>query len=139
MVRMSPILGEPSRDPRLADALRRIDENPAGSDDGLRHRIMEAARPALASLRLSSRPWWVWLTAWVRVAVPVAVATCVAAALVIPGSDDLAATGISTALPGADSTIVLAAFSEPGTSEQLTAHLIAPDTSDWLLTQALNQ
>lgn len=141
MGRVSPIFSEPARDPKLADALRRIDESQASEEEleRLRLRILEAARPALAGFRAPGRPWWEWISGWVRVAVPVGVAASLVLAFVVPGTADLAAGDTTAVVAGADSTIVLAAFSEPGTGNQLTAHLIAPETSDWLLAQALDQ
>jgi hypothetical protein len=139
MVLMALLFGEPDRDPRLGDALRHIEGTPPDEGEGLRQRIMDAARPVLAGLRTAGRPWWAWLSAWVRVAVPVSVAASLAAALFLPGRADIVGGDSSSAIVGADSTIVLAAFSDPGTGGQLTAHLIAPEAGDWLLAQAFDQ
>lgn len=139
MVRMSPIFPDPSRDPKLGDALRRLEGAPPDDDDRVRRRIMDAARPALATLRAPARPWWGWLSGWVRVAVPIALAAGLAAVLLLPGQADIVTDDTTTALAGADSTIVLAAFTGSGAGNQLATHLIAPEAGDWLLAQALDQ
>ncbi len=69
---------------------------------------------------------------------PVGVAACLAAALLVPGSGDLTSVATTTASTAADSTLVIAAFSEPGTSNLVTSHLIAL-SDDSLLARALDQ
>jgi hypothetical protein len=136
---MSYVFREPDRDPRLSDALRRVDDKPVDDDHALRQRIMDAARPTLAALRTAGRPWWSWLSAWVRVAVPVSVAACLAAALFLPGRGDVVTDEATASTTAVDSTIVSAALSSPGSGGQLTEHLIAPEAGDWLLAQAFDQ
>ena len=69
---MSRLLGEPERDPRLGNLLRRLEmTSEPGDADELRRRIMAAARPRLAGLQSSSPRWWELIAAWTRVAVPV--------------------------------------------------------------------
>jgi hypothetical protein len=132
--------GEPPRDPELGNALRQLEatSRPGADDEALRMRIMAAARPRLAELRAPVRHWWEWISGSVRVAVPVGVAACVAAALLVPGRADYIATTAPTAVAGADSTLVLAAFSAPSAGD-LTAHLVVPAGDDWLLSQALDR
>jgi hypothetical protein len=134
------LLGEPGRDPELAAALRRSDsELDAARGEDLRRRIMARARPRLAELELSTGRWWEWLSGWVRIALPVGLAASLAAGLLLPHrieSDSLAS---FTAEAGADSTLIAAAFSEPSARGQLAAHLIAPESNDWLLEQALTR
>lgn len=136
---MAHFFDEPARDPRLADALRQIDETPMDDGHALRQRIMDAARPTLAALRTAGRPWWSGLSAWLRVAVPVTVAACIAAALLLPGRRDIAVDETSVSAIAVDSAMVIAAFSTPGVESQLTAHLIVPETDDALLAQAFAQ
>jgi hypothetical protein len=136
---MSRFFGEPPRDPELAEALRQMEAaSPPGNDEVLRRRIVAAARPRLAALPASSRQWWEWISGSVRVAIPVAVAACVAAALLVSRSSDYVGTEISSTVAGADSTLVLAAFSAPAAGD-LTSHLIVPTGDDWLLSQALDR
>jgi hypothetical protein len=136
---MISVFRDPARDPRLADALRQIEGTPPDDDHALRQRILDAARPMLVALRTAGRPWWTWLSAWVRVAVPVSVAACLAAALLLPGRSDVVTNEISATSTAVDSTIMIAALSTPGSEGQLTAHLIAPESGDWLLAQAFDQ
>jgi hypothetical protein len=136
---MSRLFGEPPRDPELGDALRRMEAaSRPGDDEALRMRIVAAARPRLAQLRTPVRRWWEWISGSVRVAIPIGVAACVAAALLVPGSGDYDGTEASTTVVGADSTLVLAAFSAPSAGD-LTSHLIVPAGDDWLLSQALER
>jgi hypothetical protein len=136
---MSRLFGEPPRDPELGDALRRMEAaSRPGDDEALRMRIVAAARPRLAQLRTPVRRWWEWISGSVRVAIPIGVAACVAAALLVPGSGDYVGTEASTTVAGADSTLVLAAFSAPSAGD-LTSHLIVPAGDDWLLSQALER
>lgn len=137
---MSALFREPPRDPELGDSLRQMEAaSTPGDDDALRMRIVAAARPRLAELRVPVRRWWEWISGSVRVAIPVALAACVAAALLVPGSSDYVGTEVSTTLAGVDSTLVLAAFSAPGSGNLLASHLIAPASADSLLAQVLDQ
>jgi hypothetical protein len=137
---MNWLLREPERDPKLAAELRRLDStpNPAGAED-LRRRIMSRARPRLAGLTLPAARWWEWLSRWVRIAVPVGLAASIAAGLFLPGRNEMTLSGSSTNEIGADSTLMVAAFSESAARSQLASHLIAPEGNDWLLEQALTQ
>jgi hypothetical protein len=138
---MKRLLGEPDRDAELAAALRRADPmpDPAGEED-LRRSIMARARPRLADLQLPTGQWWDWLSGWVRIALPVGLAASLAAGLLLPHSvETVNLVASSTAEGGADSTLIVAAFSEPYARGQLTAHLIAPESNDWLLEQVLTQ
>src|ERR1700682_5112385 len=98
-------------------------------DDGeeLRHRILSAARPRLVGLDTKAPHWWEWISGWMRVAVPVGLAASLAAGLFLPRSGEIATFGSYTAEAGADSTLVLAAFSEPSAGGRLAAHLVAPE------------
>jgi hypothetical protein len=73
------------------------------------------------------------------VAVPLGFAASLAALLLLPRSSDLTSASPYTADVGADSTLVLAAFSEPATGGQLAAGLVTPDEGDWLLEEAVTQ
>ena len=136
---MKWLLSEPSRDPELGAALRRADPvpDPAGGAD-LRRRILAQARPRLRELQLPAGHWWDWLSGWSRIALPVGVAASLAAGLLLPHSVVTDSLG-SVAEAGADSTLIVAAFSEPSARGQVAAHLIAPESNDWLLEQVLTQ
>lgn len=135
---MSRLLGEPERDPKLGDMLRRLEtSSELGGAEELRRRIMAAAGPRLAQLRLSPPRWWELISGWTRVAVPVGLAASLAAGLLVRSSGT-AAGSYATDL-GSDSTLVLAAFSEPASGGQFAARLMAPEGDDWLLEQAVTQ
>lgn len=136
MGRMKRLFREPERDAELADALRRIERPPLDETSLLRRRIAAAARPGLALLATPAPPWWELLTGWGRLAVPVALAVALAAVLLMPFSNENDASPIYS-VAGADTTLVLAAFSE-GAGGQL-ANLIAPVSHEWLLEQAISQ
>lgn len=137
---MKWLLSEPGKDPELAAALRRTDPAPdATRSEDLRRRIMARARSRLANRGLPTERWWEWLSGWVRIAVPVGLAAFLAAVLLLPRSVETDSLGGYTAEAGADSTLIVAAFSEPSARGQLAAHLIAPESNDWLLEQALTR
>jgi hypothetical protein len=135
---MSWLFRDSERDPDLGNALRRIElARETGDLEALRRRILAAARPRLAQLGAPALRWWEWISTWTRVAVPVGLAASLAAGLLVQASGT--ATALSGTDMGSDSTLVLAAFSEPASGSRLTAHLIAPEGSDWLLEQAVSQ
>jgi hypothetical protein len=140
MGRMNGLFQEPKRDRVLGEALRQI-ESGAGLADAeiLRRRIVAAARSRLAELARPAPRWWEMISGWSRVAVPVGLAASLAAGLLVQGSVTGADSALSAGELGADSTLVIAAFSEPSSGRLLTAHLIAPEGSDWLLEQAVTQ
>src|SRR5690349_158474 len=140
MGRMKWLLGEPSREPKLAAALRRADPEPdPARGEELRRSIMARARPRLAEPRVPTGHWWDWLSGWVRIALPVGVAASLAAGLLLPRHVEIDSLGSTTIEAGADSTLIAAAFSEPSTRGQVAAHFIAPESNDWLLEQVLTQ
>ncbi len=128
------LFGEPKRDPRIGDALRRRQPALAGvSDDELSARIVHAAKPELAK-RTRGRAWWEWTAAWGRVAVPVGLAASLAAgAFLIRGT--------ATADVGADteSSVVLGALTGDEGGLQLGDQLVAQANDSWLLTQAMGE
>jgi hypothetical protein len=134
---MKWLFQEPDRDPRLCDALRAIEQFSSRDDGQLRQRIMEAAGPRLADLRSVSPKWWEWITRWMPVAVPIGLAASLAAALLVPGSDEVSLSSAYSTEAAADSTLVIAAFSEAPAGGQLAAHLVAPEPGDWLLEEAV--
>jgi hypothetical protein len=73
------------------------------------------------------------------VAVPVGLAASLVAGVLLPRSGDITSLEAYPADAGSDSTLVLAAFSEPTSGGQLAAHLVAPESGDWLFEQALTQ
>jgi hypothetical protein len=139
---MNWLFREPRRDPELGSALSRMEGDLDARDiELLRQRIVTAARPSLARLRApeSTPRWWEWITRWMPVAVPVGLAALLAGGLLVPGGSSLADLGGYSAEVSSDSTLVLAAYAEPGTAGQLTTHLVAPETPGWLLEQVYGQ
>jgi hypothetical protein len=129
----------PEQDPALGEALRRIESDIALSDaDRLRQRIVAAAGSRLNRLEEPALRWWEWITAWSRLAVPVGLAASIGAALLIQGVTP-ALSPSSAVDAGSDSTLVVAALSDPSAGGQLAAGLIAPEEHDWLLQQAVGQ
>jgi hypothetical protein len=137
---MSWLFREPPRDPALAAALRGLEAEPSNSDaDVLRRRIVSAAAPTLRQLRSPAPRWWEWISQWMPVALPVGLAVSLAAGLLLPSGGDLVNVASSSTDAGADSTLVIAAFSEASTGGELAAHLVAPASGDWLFEQAVSQ
>lgn len=137
---MSWLFREPGHDPELTAALSRLDAQPdPNRAEPLRQRIMAGARPRLAELRAPTPHWWEWISRWMPVAVPVGLAASLAVGVLLPRSGEVANFAAYTADAGADSTLVLAAFSERSAAGQLAIHLIAPEDNDWLLEQAVIQ
>ena len=134
---MSWLFREPERDPRLGEALRQLEATPDDADR-LRYRITAAARARLANARAPAPRWWEWIDRWIPVAVPVGLAVSVAGALLLPSSGDLSVSRSASAELVADSALVTAAFSDQLGGE-LAARLIAPETDEWLLEQAVTQ
>ena len=136
---MNKVFHDPERDSQLAIALREIETSLENTDpDMLRQRILTAARPRLAQLGTRLPRWWELLSTWSKVALPIGLAASLAAGLLLRS-------GGTTSLPnaysdmGSDSTLVLAALSEPAAGSLFTGHLIAPDGNDWLLREAVGQ
>jgi hypothetical protein len=73
------------------------------------------------------------------VAVPVGLAVSLAVSLLLPSTGDLVNVTSSGGDAGADSTLVIAAFSEASAGGELAAHLVAPAGGDWLFEQAVTQ
>jgi hypothetical protein len=137
---VSWLLREPQRDPQLATALRLAEAESRASDaEPLRQRIMAAARPRLGAFRPSPSRWWDWISRWMPVAVPLGLAASLAAALLVSADRDITTSAAYAADAGADSTLMIAAFSEGASGAQLAAHLVAPEGGDWLLEQAVIQ
>ena len=136
---MNWLFREPQRDRRLGEALRQLEPHSGRDDAKLRERIVDAALPQLAGLRSSSPRWWEWISRWVPVAVPVGLAASLAAALLVPEAQEISVAQTYAAEAAADSTLVLAAFSEEQAGTQIAAHLVAPEPGDWLLEEAVSQ
>jgi hypothetical protein len=134
---MSWLFREPDRDPRLGQALRELEATP-GEADRLHQRITAAARARLAAERVPAPRWWEWIDRWIPVAVPVGLAVSVAGALLLPSGDELSVSRSASAELVADSALVTAAFSDQLGGE-LAAGLIAPESDEWLLEQAVTQ
>jgi hypothetical protein len=137
---MSPLFREPERDPVLGAALRQLEDASTPADAGvLRRRILTAARPTLARLGSASPPWWEWISRWNRIALPLGLAASIGAGILVLGNGGGAFLANSNPDLESDSTLVLAAFSEPAAGSELTGYLIAPEANDWLLQQAVGQ
>jgi hypothetical protein len=140
MDRMSWLFREPPHDPALAAVLRDLEaESPGGDADVLRSRIVNAAAPKLIQLRSPAPRWWEWISHWMPVALPVGLAVSLAAGLLLPSAGDLVNVASSSADAGADSTLVIAAFSEGSAGGELAGHLVAPASGDWLFEQAVSR
>ena len=136
---MKNVFRDPNRDTELGQALRDIEDVAALSDEhALRQRIVSAARPRLAKLGSRAPRWWELLSTWSKVAVPVGLAAALAAGLLVQDSGTASMQGSYSDM-GSDSTLVLAALSEPETGSLFTGHLIAPEGNDWLLREAVDQ
>ena len=136
---MKWLFQEPRRDPKLGDALRRL-ERPSRQDDAeLRQRIVAAATPQLSGLRSPGRHWWEWVTRWMPVAIPLGLAASLAAGLILPAVEEVSPTTDYAVETSADSTLLAAAYSEESDAGQLAAHLVAPESGDWLFEQAVAQ
>ena len=134
---MNWLFQEPRPDPRLGEALRRLDAASGAEDAQLRQRIVEAAAPTLTSLRAPTPRWWEWISRWVPVAVPVGLAASLVAGLLVPEAEEVASLGYASEA-GTDSTLVLAAFSAMPEGGQLAAYLVAPQSGD-LFEEAVTQ
>jgi hypothetical protein len=137
MGRVSWLFREPEQDPRLGEALRQLEATPDDADR-LRQRITAAARARLATGRAPAPRWWEWIDRWIPVAVPVGLAVSVAGALLLPSDGELSFSRSASAELVADSALVTAAFSDQ-LSGELAAGLIAPESDEWLLEQAVTQ
>jgi hypothetical protein len=132
--------GEPTRDPELGAALRRIDPaSSLGDDEPVRRRILAAARGRLNDLRSPLPTLWEIMSGWVRVTVPLGLAAGLVAALLVPGSARLTWSPTYSLDGGTDSTLVLAALSERTPGAFPGAALTEPESDDWLLEQAISQ
>jgi anti-sigma factor RsiW len=136
---MSWLFQEPSRDPKLAAALRQLDDGSPRDSEPLRQRILAAARPRLGELRSPTPRWWEWISPWLPVALPMGLAASLAAGLLVPAGTEISSDSSSAVEVGTDSTLVIAAFSEGSVRSQWAAHLVAPESGDWLFEQAITQ
>lgn len=140
MGRMKWLFTDPPRNPRLAEALRGLEVEAGSPDlDLLRQRIVLAAGNRRAGERSPSARWWEWIDHWIAVAVPLGLAASLAAAVLLPGGEELTvASGYATEAP-ADSALVTAAFSDQSSGSQIAAHLIAPQEGEWILEEAVSR
>ena len=139
---MSWLWRDPLRDPKLGAALRTLEADNPGSrnPDLLRQRILAAADPLLRKLRSpAAPPWWEWISRWMPIAVPVGLAASLAASTLVSGPTDLSTVVSASAEAWADSTLVIAAFSESGAGSELAGRLVAPASGDWLFEEAVSQ
>jgi hypothetical protein len=132
---------EPARDQTLGQMLRQLETASPRSDDTLlRQRIVAGAGPLLRRLEASAvAPWWEWISRWMPVAVPVGLAALLGFTLLVSTGADPVNLASAIADAGADSTLVIAAFSEGSTRSEVAAHLVAPAGDDWLFEQAVSR
>ncbi|MFL5447220.1 MAG: hypothetical protein ACJ8A6_08415 [Gemmatimonadales bacterium] len=136
---MNWLFQEPRRDPELGEALRRL-ERPSRQDDAdLRQQIVAAATPQLSILRSPGRHWWEWVIRWIPVAIPLGLAASLAAGLILPPAEEVSPNTDYSTETSADSTLLAAAYSEESEAGQLAAHVVAPESDDWLFEQAVAQ
>jgi hypothetical protein len=136
---MKNVFREPSRDPLLGNALREIEGKLEIRDAHvLRQRIVSAARRRLEELGTREPRWWELLSTWSKLAVPIGLVASLGAGILLQrtAETDLQ---LNSSEMGSDSTLVLAALSEPAAGSLFTGHLIAPAGYDWLLRQAVGR
>jgi hypothetical protein len=138
---VSRLLPDPERDPRLGEALRRLDDDAwaRDDDDELSRRILLAARGRLARLHNPPEPWWEWTAAWARVVIPLGAAASIAAAAILVSERG----SVDPAWSDADSVTVsgamLSAAALPAGEAQVTDQLLVPASEEWLLNGALDR
>jgi hypothetical protein len=71
--------------------------------------------------------------------VPVGLVASLAASTLVIGLTDLSNVASASAEAGADSTLVIAAFSESGAGSELAGRLVAPSSGDWLFEEAVSR
>jgi hypothetical protein len=135
---MNWLFQNPRRDPELGDALRKLEQPSRQDDADLRQRILAAATPQLSALRSPGRHWWEWVTRWMPVAIPLGLAASLAAGLILPADEEVSPT-TEYATEISDSTLLAAAYSEESDAGQMAAHVVAPESGDWLFEQAVAQ
>ena len=136
---MNWLFQEPRRDPKLGDALRKLERPSRLDDSDLRQRIVAAATPQLSGLQSPGRHWWEWVTRWMPVAIPLGLAASLAAGLILPAAEEVSPTTEYATETSADSTLLAAAYSEESDAGQLAAHVVGPESGDWLFQQAVAQ
>jgi len=134
---MNWLFQEPRRDPKLGDALRKLERPSRLDDSDLRQRIVAAATPQLSGLRSPGRHWWEWVTQWMPVAIPLGLAASLAAGLILPATEEVSPTTDYATEMSADSTLLAAAYSEESDAGQLATHVVGPESGDWLFQQAV--
>jgi hypothetical protein len=132
--------GEPKQDPRVGEALRARGGGQSGAgDEELRLRILQSALPRLARLREGPRPWWQWMAAWARVAVPVGLAASLAAgALLVQGTGSSDQALDSTDTETARSVVVGLATGRTA-EPQIADELVAQPSDEWLLARVMSE
>lgn len=133
---MKWLMRDPERDPRLAEALRRLESRPsADRERALVERIVTAGRPVLGQLRNPPRSWWEQVAGWSRFAMPATVALGLVAAALL--SSEWGA--ISPSWSGNSVTVsetVLSAATLPAGEVKVEDQLLAPVSDEWLLNGA---
>jgi len=144
-----PLLPEPQRDARLAQAIRDAEGVATGPArlELLRSRISVAAAAVLESRR--EREWWEWMSQWARTEVALAAAATFLAALLgsataigrgeIANDTVIAASTVAHPAPGTTrvDSVVARALATGASSEQVMNALVGPASGDWLLSETV--
>ena len=139
---------EPSRDPRLARAIREAEGRGPGRArlELLGARIAVAAWVALEAQR--ERAWWEWMTRWARAEVALAAAAILVALLagnltgafsaetsrsnIVPAVSEALAARRAALGNGRVDSVVARSLVSGASSEQVMNALVGPATSEWL-------
>ena len=134
---MTRLLPEPDRDPKLAQALRRLDrEDFPRSEAALVQRIMLGAGPVLGARRQPERAWWEQVAGWSGFAMPAAVGLGIAAAAVLYSERG----AINPAWSSDSLTVtetMLSAATLPRGEVPVEDQLLAPVSDEWLISGAM--
>jgi hypothetical protein len=145
----SHLAAEPTRDARLARAIREAEGAPSAARlELLRARIAASTIALIEAKR--ERAWWEWMTRWARTEVALAAAATVLAAVlgtatVIGRADVAADTTVATTTSVMRQTspvmrldsVVTRAVTTGASSEQVMNALVGPANGEWLLTAAV--
>jgi hypothetical protein len=143
---------EPTRDPRLARAIRDIE----GPGPGRARLELLGARIAVATwMALEAKrecTWWEWMTRWARAEVALAAAAMIVALVagnvtgawnsdaarssIVPASGD-AITSREPLGTGRVDSVVARSLAAGASSDQVMNALVGPATGEWLFTAAV--
>jgi hypothetical protein len=125
---------EPSRDPELERALRRLEREPAWSDldaEQMRRAILTRAEGPLARLRRrGTATWWEVVGGWARAAVPLAAAAAIALLFALPRDFDSTESSAGTWI--ADRTGIAMVVTGEVRERDAVDALLAPAGDEWV-------